>query len=91
MYRIKNKSVILITTAYSRIPNVFPKKNKNKKKHKKKNIYFIGSLIKKKQYKTLFDQVLSSFEPFDNQNSLTTQQNVVVIYRFCYYYILLFI
>lgn len=74
MYRIKNKSVILITTAYSGIPNVFPKKNKNKKIIKKKNIYFIGSLIKKKQYKTLFDQVLSSFEPFDNQNSLTTQK-----------------
>lgn len=48
MYRIKNKSVILITTAYSGIPNVFPKKNKNKKIIKKKNIYFIGSLIKKK-------------------------------------------
>lgn len=39
MYRIKNKSVILITTAYSGIPNVFPKKNKNKKIIKKKKIF----------------------------------------------------
>lgn len=75
MYRIKNKSVILITTAYSGIPNVFPKKNKNKKIIKKKKKYLLHWLFdKKKQYKTLFDQVLSSFEPFDNQNSLTTQK-----------------
>lgn len=55
MYRIKNKSVILITTAYSGIPNVFPKKNKEKKHTK--NIYSIGSLIKTnniKRYLTKF-------------------------------------
>lgn len=47
MYRIKNKSVILITTAYSGIPNVFPKKNKNKKIIKKKK-YLLHWLFDKK-------------------------------------------
>lgn len=89
MYRIKNKSVILITTAYSGIPNVFPKKNKGKKHTKKYLLHWLFD--KNKQYKTLFDQVLSSLEQFDNQNSLTTPKNVVVIYRFCYHYILIFI
>lgn len=48
MYRIKNKSVILITNAYSGIPNVFPKKNKNKKIIKKKK-YLLHWLFDKKK------------------------------------------
>lgn len=58
MYRIKNKSVILITTAYSGIPNVFPKKNKNKKIIKKKK-YLLHWLFDKK--KTNIKRYLTKF------------------------------